>query len=159
MHMSAKRAAIRFLLFALLGLLIEVFFTALGGAFRGNWNITGHTSPWMMIDYGLLGVILMPIARPLTRLGVPLPGRAVAYMIAIFFVEFVSGTIFTACGLHIWNYEKHALNLNGQITLMYAPFWYALGLGVEMLYRKIDAIAVMLLKGITAEQLEQLDPA
>lgn len=153
--MSTKRALLRFFLFALLGLLIEVFFTGLGGLAHGHWDMRGHTSPWMMIDYGLLGVILMPIARPLKRMGIPLLGRAVAYMLAIFAVEFVSGTIFTACGLHIWDYSNHPLNLNGQITLMYAPFWYSLGLGVEFLYRKIDAVAVLWLRGMTAEEIEE----
>ncbi len=153
--MQAKRVFIRFLIFAFIGLLIEVFFTGLGGLSRGRINFVGHTSPWMMLDYGLLGVIIMPLARPMIKRGIPLPFRAIVYMIGIFTVEYVSGRIFNACGIHIWDYSDKMLNLHGQITLMYTPFWYALGLVSEYLNRKVDTVAVLLMKGVTAEQLEE----
>jgi uncharacterized membrane protein len=154
--MSWKRPALRFLIFALIGLLIEVFFTATFSLIGGNPNMRGSTSPWMMIDYGLLGVLLMPVATPLIKKGVPLFVRAAVYMIGIFVIEYFSGLIFVAFGLEIWNYDDKPLNLHGQITLTYAPFWYALGLVVEWLHRRVDAIAVLLLKGIKAEELEAL---
>lgn len=154
--MQGKRAAMRFVLFALVGLLMEVFFTAIGEGVKGNPSIVGHTSPWMMLDYGLLGVLLEPIGGPFIRRGVPLFIRAAIYMLLIFVVEFISGEIFTAAGLKIWNYSHLAYNLDGQITLLYAPFWYGLGFVVESLYRKIDAIAVLLLRGLSAEQIEKI---
>lgn len=153
------RALVRFLLFAWLGLLIEVHFTALGSLTGGDWNLRGHTSPWMMLDYGLLGILLMPIARPLIARGVPLVLRAMVYMLGIFAVEYVSGMIFTACGLRIWNYSHLPYNLHGQITLLYAPLWWGLGLAVEAIYRRIDAFAVVLLRGLSAETLERLPTA
>ncbi|HPU98383.1 MAG TPA: hypothetical protein PLO53_10570, partial [Candidatus Hydrogenedentes bacterium] len=70
--------------------------------------------------------------------------RAVVYMLGIFLVEYVSGEIFTAAGLRIWNYSHLPLNLRGQITLVYAPFWFALGLGLETLNRWIDRCAAAL---------------
>lgn len=154
--MQTKRAVTRFFLFALLGLLMEVFFTATGSLVSGNWNLTGKTSPWMMIDYGLLGVLLEPIGGPLIRRGIPLFIRAACYMVLIFVVEYFSGLMFVAMGLKIWDYSHLSYNLHGQITLLYAPFWYALGFGCEFLYRKIDAIAVLLLRGLTADQLEKV---
>jgi uncharacterized membrane protein len=154
MQLGAKRVVVRFFIFALIGLLIEVFFTSIGKIVSGNLGVHGHTSPLMMVDYGLLGVVLMPMARPMIRRGIPLVFRAVVYMIGIFFIEFVSGWIFDLCGIHIWDYSNHAFNLYGYITLTYAPFWYTLGLFVEWLHKKIDAVAVLLLAGITAEQLE-----
>ncbi|HOC72160.1 MAG TPA: hypothetical protein PKL54_05060 [Candidatus Hydrogenedentes bacterium] len=48
------------------------------------------------------------------------------------------------------------LNLHGQITLTYAPYWYALGLGLELLNKWIDACAVTLAGGFTAEELAAL---
>ncbi|HPO11817.1 MAG TPA: hypothetical protein PLI09_00110 [Candidatus Hydrogenedentes bacterium] len=156
--MQAKRVLIRFFIFALFGLLLEVFFTGMSGAFHGRINLVGHTSPWMMLDYGLLGVIIMPLARPMKKKGVPLAFRAIVYMIGIFAVEYVSGRIFNACGIHIWDYSDMMLNLHGQITLLYAPFWYALGLAAEYLNKKVDAAAVLLMKGCTAEQLETWTP-
>lgn len=155
--MQVKRAFTRFMIFALGGLLGEVFFTAAGRAFHGDWNLHGHTSPWMMIDYGLFGVILMPVANLLIRKGVPLPVRAFFYMLVIYAVEYTSGIIFTwGLGLRIWDYSYLPYNLHGQITLYTAPVWYALGFLAEYLYRKVDAIAVLLLRGVTAEQIEQL---
>ncbi len=154
MSLQAKRTIARFLIFACIGLLIEVFFTSLGGLRHGDFNLRGHTSPWMMLDYGLLGVVTMPIARALTRLGAPLVLRAAVYMLGIFFIEFVSGWLFDLCHIRIWDYSHLRLNLCGYITLMYAPFWYALGLGVEYLYKKVDAAALMLARGWDVSQLE-----
>lgn len=147
MKADVKRALVRFLLFAGIGLLLEVFFTASMQLSRGNWNMHGRTSPWMMLDYGLLGVALMPIARPLIRHGIPLPVRAAVYAVGIYTVEYVSGVLFTACGLRIWDYSHLPLSLHGQITLLYAPLWYGLGLVVEWLHARVDACAGMLLKG------------
>lgn len=154
MRLGTKRVLVRFLIFAMIGLLIEVFFTSIGKIAAGRLSYHGHTSPLMMIDYGLLGVVTLPMARPMIRRGIPLFLRAVVYMCGIFFIEFVSGWIFDLCGIHIWDYSNHALNLHGYITLAYAPFWYTLGLFVEWLHKKVDAVAVLLVSGITAEQIE-----
>lgn len=146
--MNGKRVFIRCLLFAFIGLLIEVFFTAGSKLLAGNWVMSGNTSPWMMPVYGLLGVLIMPIRTVLVRRGIPLPLRAVVYMIGIFVIEYVSGTIFRAFGLVIWDYSHYAYNLHGQITLMYAPFWFTLGLAIEPLYRRVDAVAELLAGGV-----------
>jgi uncharacterized membrane protein len=144
---------LRVLLFALLGLVFEVFFTDLGAMLRGKIGRNGNTSLLMMLDYGVLGLSVRPIAEALKRRRVPLTLRAVVYMFGIFFVEYTSGRLFTACGWEIWNYSGLKWNLHGQITLLYAPIWYCLGLGVEFLYGRVDACAVVLQRGLTAEQV------
>jgi uncharacterized membrane protein len=155
MSVQAKRVLWRFLIFGLFGLLIEVFFGASGDLIQhGRWNLRGGTSPWMMFDYGLLGIILMPVAQPMKRRGVPLPVRAILYMVMIFAVEFVSGWVFDLLGIKIWDYSDKRFNLYGYITLMYTPFWYALGLGAEYVYKKVDAMALVLALGLTAERIE-----
>jgi len=151
-----SRVVIRVILFALLGLLMEVFFTAAFQLKDGNWNMHGKTSPWMMLDYGLLGILLMPIARPLINRGVPLVLRAAVYMIGIFIVEYFSGLIFVAFGLVIWDYSHYPYNLHGQITLLYAPAWYFLGLWVETLYRNIDAMAATIQHQLKAEEIDEM---
>src|ERR1039457_1162514 len=151
-----KRALLRVLLFALLGLVFEVFFTDLGALLRGKIGRNGNTSLLMMLDYGVLGLAVGPIAEALKRWRVPLALRAVVYMLGIFFVEYTSGRLFTACGWNIWDYSGLKWNLHGQITLLYAPIWYCLGLGVEFLYRRVDACAAVLLRGLTAEQIMAL---
>jgi len=79
--------------------------------------------------------------------------RALIYMLGIFLVEYSSGRLFTACGWEIWNYSGLKWNLHGQITLLYAPVWFCLGLFVEFLYRRVDACAAVLLCGLSAEQV------
>jgi hypothetical protein len=148
-----KHMLLRVLLFALLGLVFEVFFTDLGALLRGEIGRHGNTSLLMMLDYGILGLAVGPVAEALKRRRVPLALRAVVYMFGIFFVEYASGRLFTACGWTIWDYSGLKWNLHGQITLLYAPVWYALGLGVELLYRRVDACAAVLLRGLTAEQV------
>jgi hypothetical protein len=148
-----RRALLRVVLFALLGLVFEVFFTDLGALLHGKIGRNGNTSLFMMLDYGILGVALGPIAAALKRWRLPLALRAVVYMLGIFFVEYTSGRLFTACGWTIWDYSGLKWNLHGQITLLYAPAWYALGLGAEFLYRRVDACAAVLLRGLTAEQV------
>jgi uncharacterized membrane protein len=156
--MQAKRIAIRFFIFACIGLLLEVFYTAGIQLMNGNWNMHGSSSPWMMIDYGLLGIVTMWLARPMIARGVPLPARAVVYMLGIYIVEYVSGIIFTQVfGLRIWDYSSIPYNLHGQIMLLSAPFWYALGLGIELLYRWVDTCALVLVRGVTREQIEAME--
>lgn len=141
--MKWKIALIRFLIFACGGMLWEVFYGASLSARNGNWSLHGQSSPWMMIDYGLLGIILWPIAVRLTQWKLPLPARAFVYMLLIYSVEYVSGIIFTwGLGLRVWSYEGIPYNLHGQIMLYSAPIWYALGLCAEFLYRKVNAVAV-----------------
>lgn len=158
MHMRIKRAFIRFMIFALGGMLGEVFYHSALKLWSGNLNMHGYSSPWMMIDYGLIGLILMPMAAWMVKRGIPLPGRAFFYMLLIYFVEYVSGIIFTwGFGLKVWDYTGIPYNLHGQIMLYSAPIWYALGLVAEYLYRKVDAVAALLLRDVTAEQIEAMD--
>jgi uncharacterized membrane protein len=156
MH-DTKRTLLRVLIFALLGLLFEVFFTDLGAMAQGKIGRHGNTSLLMMIDYGLLGIAVGPLSALLKRRRMPLALRALVYMCGIFAVEYTSGRLFTACGWTIWDYSGHKWNLHGQITLMYAPLWYGMGLVVEFLYRRVDACVAVLLRGLTAEQVMALE--
>ncbi|MCX8065830.1 MAG: putative ABC transporter permease [Candidatus Hydrogenedentes bacterium] len=142
---NPKRVLIRFFIFALLGLNMEVFFTSISGLItNGNFSLRGHTSLWMMLDYGLLGILTPWIRDFLLRRKIPLVGRAVVYMCGIYLVEYLSGILFhKVIGLNIWDYSSLPLNLHGQITLVYLPLWFALGLGIETLYEWVDRIAVL----------------
>ncbi len=142
---GARRVAWRVLLFACLGLLLEVFFTAAWSASEGDRTLRAHTSPWMMLDYGLLGVLVAPVARRIARL--PLALRAAVYMAGIFAVELASGWLFGIAGLRIWDYRSRPWNVGGYITLTYAPAWYALGLALERLHLVLDRAAAHLAGG------------
>jgi uncharacterized membrane protein len=158
--MQIKRVLLRFLIFGLMGLLMELLFGVAGDLIRQDWDLRGGSSLWMIIDYGLFGLILMPIARRLMAFGIPLPVRAVFYMLFIFFVEYTSGILFhKVMGIHVWNYDHLAYNLHGQIAPHFIPAWYALGLAGEWLYRRVDACALLLAKGLRAGDIEAVEPA
>lgn len=104
-HPGASGRLTHFAIFALLGLLLEVVFTWIAeGVAKSQWNHHGHTCPLMIFDYGLLGLVLMPMARPMIHGRVPLAARAFLYMIGIFLVEYASGWIFVLCYPRIWDY-------------------------------------------------------
>lgn len=157
---APSRVLMRCFLFGCIGLLIEVFFTALGDFLGGDRTADSHTSPWMMLDYGMLGVVTLPIAGALKSRGIPLAGRAFVYMVGIYVIEYISGIIFNAVGIHIWDYSHHhivfggreiPMHVSGQITWFYAPFWFALGFVVEWLHVRVDAVAHYLLRGTLPE--------
>jgi uncharacterized membrane protein len=91
-------------------------------------------------------VLLPLVEKPIESKEIASTLRAVVYMIGIFFVEYVSGILFhKVLGLRIWDYSNLPFNLHGQITLLYIPFWYALGLGLEKLYEWVDKTAWVIL--------------
>ncbi len=152
--MAWKRIVLRVMCFAFLGVLMEVFFTGLGPAItRGDWDLEGDCSLWMLPIYGLLGIFVAPVSGRLQQWRIPLFLRAALYMAFIFLVEYLFGALFDWAGLEIWNYSKRALNLHGYITLTYAPFWYFLGLWLEFLNRKFDACATAWAYGHSADTL------
>lgn len=138
--MNYKRPIVRFIIFALFGLLLEVFMSSITDfIFHDNVNLRGHTSLWMIFDYGLIGVITPWIRNPMKKIGVIFPVRAFVYMILIFIVEYVSGILFhKVFGLRIWDYSEFRYNLQGQITLEFVPVWYTLSLTIEKLYEWVD---------------------
>lgn len=135
-------------------MLLEVFLIAIRNLVNGNINMYGASSPWMIIDYGLLAILLMPIADFLKKHKLPLPARAVVYMLYIYTVEYISGCLFTGAGLKIWDYSKLPYNLHGQIALYYAPFWYFLGMGAELIYPKADMCSLALAGKLKSSDIE-----
>lgn len=131
-------------MFGLLGLLMEVFYGAACSLAAGRPGLRGSTSLWMLPLYALPGLLLAPAARNLKRRKLPLPARAAVYMFAIYAVEFCAGAGFHALGLRVWDYTQMPLNIGGYVTLAYAPFWYALGLALESVYKKLDRAAFFL---------------
>jgi uncharacterized membrane protein len=153
---APSRMALRWFLFGCVGLLIEVFFTSSMRLIGGNISAIAKTSPWMMLDYGMLGIALVPMATAMKQRRFPLIARAVVYALGIYVIEYVSGIAFNAVGIRIWDYSGHVLtiggrtipmHLHGQITLFFIPCWIGLGLIVEWLHDRVDAIAVVLLRG------------
>lgn len=162
MSVSLKRVFFRWLLFGMLGMIFEVCVMAWAVGRDGNLSLRGASSPWMLPIYGLIGIVLEPISQPLIKRRVPLPLRAVVYMLLIFAVEYVSGMIFLYFGINqrgadnmhtVWDYGGTRYNLHGQIALEMAPTWYVFGLTLEFLYKRIDACAAVLALRLSGDTL------
>ncbi|MBI2083757.1 MAG: hypothetical protein HYT76_09380 [Deltaproteobacteria bacterium] len=127
----------KFVIFGVVGLAGEVCFTALLDLFRTRrLRLHGFSFVWMFPIYGLLAILFPIIWKFVSSYSWPV--RGIVYMSAIYLVEFLSGTILTAfVGTHIWQYTDR-LNFRGQITLLYAPVWFLVGLAVEKYYPWVE---------------------
>ena len=141
MDRTSKLIFWRFVLFGLFGLLLEVFFTAIAGLIKRDITLQGHSSLWMMLDYGLIGLLYPPVQGLLLKMHMVRFLRAAMYMCLIFLVEYLSGRLFASFGLRLWDYSNYSYNLDGYITLWYAPLWYLLGYSLEWLFPKFDRMA------------------
>ncbi|MBI2981438.1 MAG: hypothetical protein HYY44_03945 [Deltaproteobacteria bacterium] len=124
----------QFIILGVIGIAGEVFFTAIKDfAKTRHPRLHGFSFVWMFPLYGLLS-ILFPIVSPWVA-DFSWPVRGSVYMMVIYLVEFIAGSILTAIiGSHVWNYSHHRFNLRGQISLWYAPVWFFVGLIVERCY-------------------------
>lgn len=133
----------RFVLFGILGIFGEVVFTSILDVFKTRrFRFHGFSFLWMFPIYGLLAILFPPLSRLIS--GFPMVVRGFIYMFGIYFVEYATGTLLTALvGTHIWRYTDR-FNVKGQITLLYAPVWFAVGLIVEKYYPWVDKISRLL---------------
>ena len=124
---------IRFCVYGLLGWCFEVVWTAVTEKVRGvqpDWCLAGHTYLWMFPIYGLLAPIGEPVhdfLRPHIWIL-----RGLVYLLGIWVVEFVTGWLLRKLtGKCPWDYSNFRGNIQGIITLEYAPVWFIFGLAFE----------------------------
>jgi hypothetical protein len=163
MSLGTRRALIRFLMFGIWGLAFEVCGTGIPRWWeQGEPVMRGYSSIWMLPIYGMLGLLVAPIANPLKARRVPYVFRAAVYMLGFFVIEYLSGMLYLAVGLNVqggnkyeavWDYTGAAYNLHGQIQASFIPVWYVTGLMVEPLYRWVDTAATALALGFRADTL------
>ena len=128
----------KFVIYGLLGLLVEVLWTGFGSMLRGDVLLRGTTCIWMLPIYGL-AVFLEPVHYRIKHL--PLIVRGGIYMLLIFAVELVSGLLLRlVLGECPWNYVNRTLSIYGIITLTYAPVWFAYGIMLEQVHGIIKRI-------------------
>jgi uncharacterized membrane protein len=121
-----------FLIYGLLGLVIEVIYTGLASLLAGDYSMHGFTFLIMLPIYGS-AVFLEPFVFFFN----PLPWwiRGLFYLVLFWITEYISGTILILLlGYCPWNYND-PLNINGIITLRMAPEWFFAGLGFEKIFR------------------------
>jgi uncharacterized membrane protein len=89
--------------------------------------------------YGLLAILFPPVSEFVAPFGWPI--RGLAYMSGIYLIELISGSILTALiGTHVWQYTDR-FNYKGQITLLYAPVWFLVGLLTERYLPWVERVA------------------
>jgi uncharacterized membrane protein len=120
-----KKSIAMFFIFGLIGLLVEVGFTAICSF---SFALKGHTSVWMVFVYGLAGIILDKLnENKLVNKWFNMFWQTVLGTFIIYLIEFCSGCILNiGFGLDIWSYKTLGLDVMGQITFWYAPLWFAL---------------------------------
>ena len=123
----------RFMLYGLMGLTIEVVWTALYDKIikrvRG-WDLQGTTYIWMLPIYGLTVFLYEPIHNLIRDMDWFY--RGLIYTVGIFAVEYVIGYCLKNLNGCPWDYSlKTKYHLNGLIRLDYAPAWFVMGLALE----------------------------
>ncbi len=122
------------MVYALLGTVTEVVFTALDGAARPSTRsakLEGHTYLWMPPIYALCAVLYEPLHDRLRT--VPAAQRATVYAGGIIGVEYLTGRLIERlAGVIPWDYTgRSRLQLHGATRFDYAPLWAAFGLALE----------------------------
>lgn len=128
---------IRYIIYGLVGMNMEVIWTGISQINNGSKNFVGHTSLWMFFIYGLAVLILEPIHTLIA--GHNIFVRGCVWVTVIFAIEFVSGGVLRLFGIEAWRYSGDMAVL-GLIRLDYAPAWFAVGLIFEKLHNALIAI-------------------
>jgi uncharacterized membrane protein len=129
----------RALIFACVGIAMEVFFTATSALIFDkprDRNLWGHSTLWMLPVYALAGLVF-----PILNVGLGdqwLVLRLLVYVCGIWLIEFISGySLRTLLGEAPWehSYRTSRWHVSGLIRLDYAPYWAVAGLLFEHLSR------------------------
>ena len=127
----------RFLIYGIIGLVLEVVYTGLASLFRGDLTMQGFTFLVMVPIYGM-SVFLEPLHNHIR----PFPWwtRGLIYLVTIWMIEFSSGVVLArVLGDCPWHYGGK-LNVGGYINLRMAPEWFLAGLGFEVLHDFLDEL-------------------
>lgn len=121
--------AIKFVLYGLLGLTIEVIYTGVSSLLRGDWRMAGFTYLWMFPIYGL-GVAFEGIYRVIRTYHWLI--RGLIWLGLIWSIEYITGWLLREImGQCPWDYSGSKYSIDGLIRLDMAPEWFGLGLLFE----------------------------
>jgi uncharacterized membrane protein len=123
----------RFALYGLLGWGLEIFWTGMGSAARGDVRLAGTTYLWMFPIYGL-AVFLEPLHNKIRTW--PWYMRGLVWLLVIWSIEYATGGLIRAVtGNSPWDYTGSTRwHLSGLIRLDMAPVWFATGLLFERVH-------------------------
>lgn len=162
---------VRYVIYAAVGMLGEVFFTALMDFFYSrflcSWNVhhrltpttappnwrdckntklTGYSFLWMFPIYGLL-VFLEPLSFYVRAM--PWPLRGSLYALLFMAVEFLAGWILKLLtGKCPWDYSYHKLSLKGYTRWDFFIVWFIAALMLERLQPVLIALTPHILNAL-----------
>ena len=114
----------RFYVYAVHGYVTEIMFTALWEfVVNLNWKFPGNTSVWVLLIYGLSGLVVEQMYFRL-RIRVPFLIRILIYTLWTYLWEFSTGFLLKQFGACPWDYTPFHGDFMGIITLEYAPLWF-----------------------------------
>ncbi len=126
-----------FVLYGLLGMLMEIFWTGLHSLLSGDLNLISKTSIWMFFIYGS-AVFLEPIHDNIRRKNIFI--RGVVWAVLIYAIEFLSGFLLEQLiGSCPWDYrDSTKYTIRGYIRFDYFPAWFIVGLLFEKVHDFFD---------------------
>jgi uncharacterized membrane protein len=121
-----KKLSVLFLLMGILYAFIEVIATSIPTISTDGWRLVGHTSLWMCIVGGVLGVTLGMFNQiKAVRKNCNVFWQAIVGAVVIVLGELISGYILNiVCGFNIWDYSDQPFNFMGQISLIMGIGWF-----------------------------------
>lgn len=139
---------VRLLLYASLGVALEVVFTAVCARLgvvvtadlddpeaRTGWRLKGHSFVWMLPIYGL-GFLVFEILHDLVRTD-PWWLRGLAYLTLLYLVELGASLLLVRLtGAHVWRWVGRGA-IGGHVHLAMAPLWLGLAFGLEWLHDRL----------------------
>ncbi|MBS4536065.1 hypothetical protein GOQ29_10610 [Clostridium sp. D2Q-14] len=129
---------IKFIVYGLLGLLIEIFFTGIMSLIKSkDFTLIGHTYIWMFFIYGS-AVFLEKIHDTIRNKNFIIRGGI--WSLVIFVIEFITGFLLEKIiGICPWDYSGNSpYTILGYIRLDYLPYWFILGLLFEKVHDYIE---------------------
>lgn len=121
-----------FIIYGLIGWLLEIIWTGLGSLLTGDARLTAKTYLWMFPIYGLL-ILFEPLHEVIRYRTFWI--RGTVWMVLFFALEYFTGSILrNLIGTVPWDYTSSFFNIHGLIRLDYAPLWFAAGLLFEKIH-------------------------
>lgn len=123
----------RFIVYGLLGWVLEIFWTGLGSALKGDVRLSAGTYLWMFPIYGL-AILMEPLHDNIRNW--PWLTRGILWVLMIWAIEFISGgAIRLVTGASPWDYSGSTpWQKDGLIRLDMAPLWFITGLLFERVH-------------------------
>src|SRR5690625_926170 len=130
----------RFLVYGLLGWIVEIFWTGMSSALRADRRLTARTYLWMLPIYGGGGLLLEALLPVVADYGWLWRGLAAVGL--IYAVEYGTGWLLRRLvGRVPWDYRGQRWAVHELIRIDYAPAWFVLGLLFERTQPVLAAVA------------------